>query len=90
MVALALVAVVGDLGYHVLGTCVSGEKAVEVAVQTQPDIVLMDINLRGSVDGIEAAQRIMSASETRVIFVTGQSDRGTRGRAELVPHAGYL
>jgi CheY-like chemotaxis protein len=90
IVALALTAVLRDLGYTVLGSCVSGEKAVELAEQRRPQVVLMDINLRGAIDGIEAAERITAAFKTQMIFVTGQSDHATRKRADTVGHAGYL
>lgn len=46
------------LGYVVAGNIASGEKAVDLAEKLKPDLILMDIRLQGSMDGIEAAARI--------------------------------
>ncbi|NIO42286.1 MAG: response regulator, partial [Burkholderiales bacterium] len=47
-----------SLGYTIVGTAALGAEAIELAGQTQPDLVLMDIRLKGAMDGIEAAAEI--------------------------------
>ena len=58
IVAMGIKHKLEDLGYKVVGIVATGEKAVETALETKPDIILMDIVLKGDMDGIEAAQQI--------------------------------
>lgn len=90
LVALALEMMLVDLGYHVAGIVADGARAVEVAGRVQPDLVMMDIVLRGPLDGIEAARRLRADHGLRVVFISGQSDRATRDRADGVEPLGYL
>jgi CheY-like chemotaxis protein len=62
-----------QLEYVVVGAASSGEEAVKKAAQLQPDLVLMDVRLRGAMDGIEAAHQIRSEREVPVIYLTAQS-----------------
>ena len=61
-------------GHEVVGMCDTAEAAVEIALQTRPDIIFMDIQLNGSLTGAEAALRIADRIETRIIFLTAHSD----------------
>ncbi len=76
-----------QLGYVVVGTASSGEEAITKAAQLQPDLVLMDIRLRGAMDGIEAARQIRAAREIPVIYLTAQSggDLSANGNDALFP-----
>jgi CheY-like chemotaxis protein len=58
------------LGYSVVGLAAEGEEAVAKAAELAPDVVLMDVRLKGPMDGIEAARRIRSQRDVPVIFVT--------------------
>lgn len=78
-----------DYGYNVLGIVPKGEDAVKIAAELRPDLVLMDIVLKGSMDGIEAAKSIM-ALEIPVIYLTAYSDKSTLLRAKKSPASGYL
>jgi len=78
------------LGYAVVGIAASGEKAVEKATQLRPDLVLMDIRLKGEMDGIQAAQQIWENLSIPVIFVTGHSDQSTLERATITAPFGYI
>jgi CheY-like chemotaxis protein len=60
----------GRMGYAVVGIVASGEEAIEHAQRLQPDLVLMDVRLRGQVDGIEAAQHTRAQSEIPLIFMS--------------------
>lgn len=78
------------LGYDVLATVPSGEAAVVAAADMQPDLVLMDIMLRGDMDGIEAAEQIRSRHDIPVIFLTSFADDKTLERAKITEPFGYI
>jgi len=78
------------MGYTVLGVAMSGEDAIQLAHETSPDIILMDINLGAGIDGIEAAERIRTHSEVPIIFLTAYSDDATISRAKEVGPYGYV
>lgn len=59
---------------EVCGVCLGSGEAVDEALQLSPDIVLMDLNLSGSLDGIEAARKIRLATDARVIILTSLDD----------------
>ena len=61
-------------GYEVVGVCDTAEAAIETALETRPDIIFMDILLKGPLTGAEAAVRIANRIETRIIFLTAHSD----------------
>lgn len=79
-----------DLGYKICGVVSSGERALERVEEEKPDIVLMDINLNGEMDGIDAAKQIKSRSGIPIVFMTGYEDEETMERANCVEHSGYL
>jgi two-component system, cell cycle sensor histidine kinase and response regulator CckA len=58
------------MGHTVVGIASSGEEAVAKAVELKPDLVIMDVRLEGSMDGIEAARRIRAEHGTRIVYVT--------------------
>jgi CheY-like chemotaxis protein len=91
VIAWALQSLVEDLGHEVLEAAASGEAAIAAAAEHQPELILMDINLGGGIDGIEAAGRIQAAGTVAVIFVSAYGDEGTKARiAECVPGAPLL
>lgn len=90
IVALEIKKTLLKLGYTVAGTEKDGLSAVETAGRTLPDLILMDIRLKGEMDGIEAAQRIRSLYRIPVIFLTAHSDEDTLSRALNTHPCGYL
>ncbi|MFZ6031130.1 MAG: HD domain-containing phosphohydrolase [Chloroflexota bacterium] len=78
------------MGYTFAGYAVSGEMAVTLAYQQRPGIVLMDIRLRGQMDGIEAAQRIHDELDIPIIFITAYADDETLQRAKTTEPYGYI
>jgi PAS domain S-box-containing protein len=78
------------LGYNVAASSVSGEEAVVLARQLRPSIVLMDIQLAGAMDGIEAADIIRRESDLPVVFLTAHSDEATIDRAKHSDAFGYI
>ncbi len=77
-------------GYEVFKTVASGEEAVQIAEQEKPDVILMDINLRGQMNGIEAAEKIVEQFHIPIIFMTGYSDQNLRDEAAKVKPLGYF
>ncbi|MCK4911068.1 MAG: PAS domain S-box protein [Thermodesulfovibrionales bacterium] len=79
-----------SLGYFV--TCISatGEDAVEHAARHKPNLVLMDIKLKGEMDGISAAGLIREQSRIPVVYLTGNMDVGLLERAKRTEPFGYL
>ena len=84
LIALALAADLTEMGCDVVGRAVSGEAAVELAWRLVPDTVIMDVNLTGAMDGIDAAARIREARAPRLIFVTAYTDGPDRRRMEAL------
>jgi PAS domain S-box-containing protein len=78
------------LGYNVVAIAASGEQAIEKAAQLHPDLVLMDIRLKGTIDGIQATTEIWEQLQIPVIYVTGHSDQATLDRAKLTAPFGYV
>lgn len=78
------------LGYSVPAVVDRGEDAIEKAGQINPNLVLMDIILKGKMDGVEAADQIRSLYHIPVVYLTAMSDEQTLRRAKLTEPLGYL
>ncbi len=68
----------------------SGKEAIEKAMSEKPDIVLIDINLRGETNGIEAAKQLQARFCVPIIFITGYSDEETIKEAKKIKPVGYF
>jgi diguanylate cyclase (GGDEF)-like protein/PAS domain S-box-containing protein len=90
IVALDLSHRLVELGYRVIRTVARGEDALRAVDTLKPDLVLMDINIEGSIDGIEAAWRIHQTSRTPVVFMTAYAEDETLARAQACRPYGYL
>ena len=77
-------------GYEVTGICRSGTDAIEAVRLQQPDLVLMDVQLAGPMDGVEAATRIQREHGRPVVFLTAHADERTVLRARAAQPYGYL
>lgn len=78
------------LGYNVVANVASGEEAITVVAETQPNLVLMDIKLEGNVDGIEAAAQIRERFQIPVVYITAYTNEETLNRAKLTEPYGYI
>jgi DNA-binding LytR/AlgR family response regulator len=78
------------LGYEVVGVESSGEAAIQRAEEVHPDLVMMDIMLKGEMSGIEAADRIRKSQDIPVIFLTAYTDRNTVDKAKETEPYGYI
>ncbi|MCP4756058.1 MAG: hybrid sensor histidine kinase/response regulator [Proteobacteria bacterium] len=90
VVAMEIQSNLERLGYSVIGKVDTGEKAIERAADEKPDIILMDIRLKGDMDGIEAANRIRSNLAVPIVFLTAYAEEDKLERAKLTLPYGYL
>ncbi len=77
-------------GYNVPAVASSGEEAIVKVAETYPDLVLMDIRLKGEMDGIEAARQIYNQFNIPIIYLTAYADDNTIERAKVTEAFGYL
>ena len=90
VVAADLAVKLEQLGYEVAGSAESGEEAVALVERMHPELVLMDILLKGQMDGIEAAEAIRRAHDVPVVYLTAHSDTATLDRAKISGPFGYI
>ena len=76
--------------YAIEGMASSGEEALHLLESLHPDLVLMDIRLRGKLDGIDTASRVRTDYHLPVIFLTSHADAETLSRAKRAGPAGYI
>ncbi len=77
-------------GYDVTAIASSGEEAIQKAAQKRPDLALMDIRLKGDMDGIEAARQIRILFNIPVIYLTAYADEEILQQVKTTDHLGYL
>ena len=90
VVAMDIRASLERSGYTVVGTAASGEDAWAAARDRLPELVLMDVHLRGRTDGIEVARRILDELDIPIIYLTAFADDQTLERAKATGPYGYL
>lgn len=74
LVAWHLEAVLEDLAFETCDIASTGDEAISKALAAKPDVIFMDVNLVGEMDGVEAAQKILETAEVPIIFVTAYAD----------------
>lgn len=90
-VAWHLESILKDLDFTVSGIVPDGRTAMAQVEELGVNLILMDINLKGDLDGIETARRIRETSDAAIVFVTAYSDSATQQRIEAaVPGAPVL
>jgi len=90
IVALEIAQRLKSLGYEVPGLASSGEEAIPKIDEIRPDLVLMDIKLKGDMDGIDTAEQVRSRFGIPVVYLTAQADEDTLQRAKITEPYGYL
>ena len=83
-------AILNKNGYQICGIVPSGSEAVRIAGEETPELIIMDIQLEGTMDGVEAAQKIQSAQDIPIIYLTAFADRQTLQRAKITDPFGYV
>lgn len=90
IVAMDIESVLRELDCEITGIAYTGEEAVAMAKKEPPDLILMDIGLKGEIDGIAAAKIIQESCQSAVIYLTGFADDKTLNRAKETNPLGYL
>lgn len=90
LIAKSLSRMLAKLGYEVVDVVSSGEAAVQKVAELQPSLVLMDIVIKGDMDGIDAAAEIYSRYNVPVVYLTAYADDQTLQRAERTGSYGYI
>lgn len=78
------------LGYEVVGSSATGTKAIELALELKPNIILMDIMLKGDISGIEASAEIKKSQNVPIIFLTAYADENTLEKAKITEPYAYI
>ena len=90
LVAKSIQSMLNNMGYEAPDVALSGEKAIKKAGEIRPDLILMDIKLKGEMDGIEAAEIIHDRFDIPVVYLTAFADEETLERAKITEPFGYL
>ncbi|MDH5743112.1 MAG: response regulator, partial [Candidatus Aminicenantes bacterium] len=80
IIALDIRSMLEDLGYMVSDIVSSGEDSIKKASKTRPDLILMDIKLKGSLDGVSAGEEIFKQFRIPIVYLTAYSDQATIDR----------
>ncbi|MDA3938208.1 MAG: response regulator [Spirochaetia bacterium] len=90
IIAMSYIAALKSSSFKVSKIYSTGEEAIKAFVTIDPDLILMDIKLKGKIDGIEAANQILKLKNIPIIFMTGNSDTETKKRALSLKSAAYM
>ena len=90
IIALDLQMLLESFGFDVYGPVPSGETSVKAASFFLPDVVLMDVKLRGKMSGIDAARIIHDHLQIPIIYLTAYGDETTLKEASVIPGFGYI
>lgn len=82
--------VVRSLGAEIVAKASESTEAVELCKKHLPDLVLMDIGIRGKIDGVDTTLQIKKECQTEVIYLTGNSDEKTLERAKATEPYGFI
>jgi PAS domain S-box-containing protein len=88
--ALLLETILEDIGYNILGIAETGEDAIKMSSEMMPDVILMDIALKGNMDGVETAGRIDKEFGIPFVYITAGTDDRTFTRAKETMPLGYI
>jgi two-component system, response regulator PdtaR len=77
------------IGYKVCGIAATGDEAIQITKENNPDLILMDITLIGDMDGIEAAEKILQFQKIPIIFMTGYARIEFDERVKKINPLGY-
>jgi DNA-binding NarL/FixJ family response regulator len=90
IIAITIEGRLKEFGYKVVGRASTAQDAIKKTIDLEPDLVLMDIHLKGPVDGIEAAKTIYGIYNIPVVYLTAFSDENTLERAQKTSPFGYI
>ncbi|MCF7794458.1 MAG: response regulator [Candidatus Cloacimonetes bacterium] len=77
-------------GFTVCGIAATGDDAIRIAEQNKLDLILMDVNLNGDLDGIDTAKRILKTQQPEIIFMTGYESSDIEERVKQLKYTAFL
>ncbi len=89
IIALDLQYGLNDLGYEIIGVVDNGQDAIDMAAEHLPDVVLMDIKLKGNISGIEASE-VISELGIAVVYLTANNDTETFNKSNIKGSYGFV
>lgn len=90
IVSLEIQSRLKSLGYIVSGSASSGDEAIRKIIDLKPDLILMDVQIKGEMDGIETASEVKKIYDVPIIFLTAYADPATIQRAKITDPFGYI
>ena len=90
LIADDLAFTLADIGYGISGVCMSSKEALKIIDSEEVDLILMDINIEGDMDGISLAEKVNDLFEIPIIYLTSYSDQSTLERAKKTKPLAYL
>lgn len=90
IISMVLERMIKKLGHQVVKKVIAGQDAIDSFFELEPDLILMDIQLKDDIDGITAMQKIREESDVHVIYITGNSDQYNLERAKKTDFVDYL
>jgi CheY-like chemotaxis protein len=90
IVALDIARNLKSFGYEIAGMATTGESALKLTSEENPDLILMDIKIDGGMDGIQTVKKIQSEHNIPIIYLSAFSDEKTLERAKLTEPHGFL
>ncbi len=79
-----------SLGFDVVGKSINYDTAIDISRKKLPDVVLMDVNLKGKKNGIDTAHDIVQFNKVPIIFISAYTDEETENRMRVVPGSYFL
>ena len=90
IIAMLIERMVIKLGHEVIDKVSTGEEAIGIALEETPDLILMDIRLKGELDGIEAIKKIQEKKAVSVIYISGNSDMAHQKKMKNTDYLDFL
>ncbi|WP_440999221.1 response regulator [Fodinibius sp. SL11] len=90
IIAMLIERMVTNMGHQVIDKVSSGEDAINKALEHSPDLILMDIRLKGEIDGIDAMCKIQEKMKIPVIYISGNSDLAHLEKIEMTDYIDFL
>ena len=90
LVAMTIASIVRRLNYDLIGSAATAERALALVDEAQPDVVVMDLTLKGGRDGVETARAIQARSAARIVFLTAADDVDSVARMRSVHPVGIV
>jgi len=90
IIAKDIEATINALGYSCIGSALTGEEAIDRIPLLKPDLVLMDINLKGGMSGVQAVEQLKEIIDVPIVYLTAYSDEKTLDRAKRTEPYGYI